>query len=684
MPLPDRDPARRAPYGNARAGRVFAPLKRTLIGRLERTRFGYGFVRQDDGGDDLFIPPFAMAGALHGDRVRVGFLEAGARGDAHEVVEVLERTRYGIVGRFEGRGRAAVAFHPERPEYPREIVLTLHARAKVPSGARVIVRLHPTPPDPIVGAVEKVFAEDDPREDSLLVALEEGIRTEFDPEAEREAAGFHEESVAHAARHRADFRDRLVLTIDPEDAQDHDDALSVEPRAGGITRVGIHIADVTHYVRPGTALDREAQERGTSVYLADTTFPMLPHALSSGLCSLSDGVDRLTLSVQADLDEEGALRGALVEEGVIRSRASLSYPEAHRLIRDERGEIPDALRTLDRLAKALGKRRLERGGLELDLPEIKPELDASGDPVAFDEEPRLPTHQLIEEFMLLANQIVGERARSRELPFLYRVHERPRYDKLRSFFEAARYLGRQGPAQIVTDAKQLRRFVSHGTTAKDRLLNLYLLRALEKARYDLVDVGHFGLGMAAYAHFTSPIRRYPDLANHRIVKRFLLEGGRPGGDPWAFAEGWLNASVAARSSEAEVAADDAERDVDKRKAVRFALLRLGEETEGIIAGLSPGGIFVWLPEWHIEGFLPKRSLGDPSLTLAEHGFSYRSKRSRHRFGLGDTVAVTVARADLDRREVELGLVQRREGRSQKRAKTPRPARRAKGRRGGRR
>jgi ribonuclease R len=664
--------------------RVSAPVKRTLTGRLERTRFGYGFVRLDDGGDDLFIPPFAMAGALHGDRVRAGFLEAGARGDAHEILEVLERTRYGIVGRLEGRGRTHVALYTERPEYPREIVLVLQARAKVPSGARVLVRLHAVPPEPIAGTVERVFADDDPGEDSLLVALEEGIRTEFDPEAEREASAFREDSVAHAARNRVDFRDRLVLTIDPEDAQDHDDALSAEPGPGGLTTVGIHIADVTHYVRPGTALDREAQERGTSVYLADTTFPMLPRALSSGLCSLSDGVDRLTVTVLADLDAEGTLRGARVAEGVIRSRASLSYPEAHRLIRDERGEIPDALRALDRLAKALRKRRLERGGLELDLPEIKPELDAKGNPVAFDEVPHLPTHELIEEFMLLANQIVGERARSRELPFLYRVHERPRYDKLRSFFEAARYLGRQGPAQIVTDAKQLRRFISHGTTAKDRLLNLYLLRALEKARYDLVDVGHFGLGMTAYAHFTSPIRRYPDLANHRIVKRYLLEGGKQGGDPWAYAEGWLSASVAARSSDAEIAADDAERGVDKRKAVRFALLRMGEETEGIIAGLSPSGAFVWLPEWHIEGFLPKRSLGDPSLTLAEHGYSFRSKRSRHRFGLGDSVAVMVARADLDRREVELGLAPREEGRSKRRTKKPRVARRAKGRRSGRR
>ncbi|MGH7681394.1 MAG: RNB domain-containing ribonuclease, partial [Candidatus Eiseniibacteriota bacterium] len=391
-------------------------MPRTLVGRLQCTRFGYGFVRVDDGGEDLFIPPPAMGGALHGDRVRAGFYESRGENDAHQILEVLERTRYGIVGRIEGRGRHTILY-PERPEYPREVLLTLHGRKEVAGGARVLVRLTALPPEPLVGRVEAVFADDDPREDSLLVALEEGIRIEFDEEAAREAASFDEASVAHAARGRADFRSGLVLTIDPADAQDHDDALSVvEELPGGGAVVGIHIADVTHYVRPGTALDREAQTRGTSVYLADTTYPMLPRALSSGLCSLSEGVDRLTVSVLAELSADGALVGTRVVEGVIRSAASLSYPEAHHLLREGTGERATALRTLDRLAKALRARRLEHGGLELDLPEIKPELDASGEPIVFDEAPRLPTHELIEEFMLLANQIVGRRARALEMP----------------------------------------------------------------------------------------------------------------------------------------------------------------------------------------------------------------------------------------------------------------------------
>ncbi|MGH2571199.1 MAG: RNB domain-containing ribonuclease, partial [bacterium] len=510
---------------------------------------------------------------------------------------------------------------------------------------------------------------------------EEGIETEFDPEAEREATAFTEGSVGHAARTRADFRSGLTLTIDPDDAKDHDDALSVEGlRPGGGATVGIHIADVSHYVRPGSVLDREARARGTSVYLADATYPMLPRALSSGLCSLSDGVDRLTVSVVADLGPDGELRGARVEEGIIRSAATLGYGQAHRLIREGEGAIAETLRALDRLAHSLRARRLDRGGLELDLPEIRAVLDARGEPSAFDESPRLPTHELVEEFMLLANQIVGARARERELPFLYRVHERPRYDKLRAFFEAARYLGRQGPAQIVTDAKQLRRWVSHGRGARERLLNQYLLRSLEKARYDLVDVGHFGLGMSGYAHFTSPIRRYPDLANHRIVKRYLVESARGGSDPWEFASGWLDGAAAAGSSEAEIKADDAERAVQKRKMVRFALQRLGEEARGTIAALTPGGLFVWIDAWNIEGFLPKRSLGDPSLQLAEHGFSFRSKRSRHRFGLGDSVPVQVVRADLQRREVELGLVTRAGGRGE-RAQRTRRRRATPGRRG---
>lgn len=639
---------------------------RTLVGRLHRTRFGYGFVRVEGEPEDVFIPPFAMADALHGDRVRVGYLETREQGEAHEVLEVLERTPYGIVGTIEPRGRATLLF-PERPEYPSEIRLELHGRKSVPRGARVLVRLDPAPSQPPVGRVDATFEADDPTEDSLMVAMEEGLRVEFDPAAEAEAAAHDESSVARAARGRTDFRDALVVTIDPVDAKDHDDALSLhgDPERGAC-EVGIHIADVTHYVRPGSALDAEAQERGTSVYLADRVLPMLPSSLSGGLCSLSEGEDRLTLSVVASFGADGSYAGARIVEGVIRSAASLSYEEASSLLKEPNGPIPASLRGLDRLARGLRERRLEQGGLEIDLPEVKASLDAGGEPVAFVESRRLPTHGLIEEFMLLANQIVGSRAASRELPFLYRIHERPRYDKVRSFFEAARYLGRTGPTPIVTDAKQLRRWVSHGTSPRDRLLNLYLLRALEKARYDLVDVGHFGLGMRGYAHFTSPIRRYPDLANHRIVRRYLLDGAEGArGDPWTFASGWLSESVAAQASNAEIAADDAERGVTKRKAVRFALSRIGEETRGFVSGLTPNGLFVTLEEWRIEGFLPKRAIGDPTLQLAEHGFSFRSRSSRRRYGLGDPLQVVVARADLARREVELALAIPSKGRGRK-------------------
>ncbi len=657
-------------------------MTRTRVGRLARTRFGYGFVRIEEEGEDLFIPPPAMGEALHGDLVRAAFLETGRQGDAHEIVEVLERTQAGIAGRIEARGRETL-LRPERPEYPEEIRLRLHGRRQAAEGGRVIVRLKARPALPLEGQVVAVFGDDDPSEDSLLVALEEGLRTEFDPEAEGEARQHGADSVARAVSGRADFRGELVLTIDPADAKDHDDALSIHASHGGRHWVGIHIADVGHYVRPDGPLDQEARERGTSAYLADATFPMLPEALSAGWCSLSEGETRLTVSVLAELDGEGALHGARIVEGVIESGASLSYEEAARLLREGSGPAADTLSHLDRLARALRRRRFEQGGLDLDLPEIRPRLDARGEPVEFAETPRLPTHSLVEEFMLLANRIVGTRAQARELPFLYRIHERPRYDKLRAFFEAARYLGRSVPAEIVTDAKQLRRWTSGGGTPRDRLLNLFLLRALEKARYDLVDVGHFGLGMRGYAHFTSPIRRYPDLANHRIVKRFLLEGAHAAArDVWTFAGSWMNAKVAGDTSAAEIRADDAERGVARLKAVRFALLRLGEETRGTIVGVTPGGVFVSLDAWRIEGFLPKRALGDPTLTLAEHGFSFRSKRSRHRYGLGDAVQVRIGRADLERREIELVLAPRaaRGGRGTGRGAAPGRGVRPRGRR----
>ncbi len=646
---------------------------RPRVGRLERTRFGYGFVRVGDGEDDLFIPPFAMGTALHGDLVVASYLESRREGDAHEIVEVLERSPSGIVGRIEPRGRQTL-LQPERPEYPREILLTLEGRATVPPGRRAVVRLDRTPAEPLRGRVIAVLGDDDPREDSYVVALEEGLHTEFEPGALAEAASFAESSVAHAAHGRTDFRGDLTVTIDPEDAKDHDDALSVHRSAGDIHEIGIHIADVSHYVPPGGALDLEAQARGNSAYLADATYPMLPEALSGGLCSLVDGKDRLTLSVLVELDEEGVVGKSRIVSGVVRSAASLSYPEAARLAREGGPGLPAALAQLDRIARGLRRRRLEEGGFDLDLPELRPRLDERGEPAAFEESKRLPTHELVEEFMLLANRIVGGRALARELPFFYRVHERPRYDKLRAFFEAARYLGRSGAVPFVTEAKQLRPWATSGKTTRDRIVNLYLLRAMEKARYDLVDVGHFGLGMRGYAHFTSPIRRYADLANHRIVKRFLLDGSKPAGDPWAFAGAWMSAATASHISATEMTADDAERAVVKMKAVRYALQRLGEEARGTIVGLTPGGLFVFLEGLNIEGFLPKRAIGDPSLTLAEHGFSFRSKSTRHRFGLGDSVDVVIARADLQRREIELGLRTRAARRSKRAVREKKKAR----------
>jgi len=637
-------------------------------------------VRVGEGEDDLFIPPFAMGAALHGDLVVASYLESRREGDAHEIVEVLERTPAGIVGRLEARGRLTL-LQPERPEYPREILLVLHGRSSVPRNRRAVVRLDPKPPEPLQGRVVAVLGEDDPREDSWVVALEEGLHTEFRPEALSEAAAFAESSVAHAAHSRTDFRSDLTVTIDPADAKDHDDALSIHRSADGVHEIGIHIADVSHYVPPGGALDLEAQARGNSAYLADATYPMLPEALSGGLCSLVEGKDRLTVSVLAELDEEGNLGKSRIVSGIVRSAASLSYPEAARLGREGGGGVPAALAQLDRIARGLKRRRLEEGGLDLDLPEVRPVLDERGEPRVFEETKRLPTHELVEEFMLLANRIVGGRALARELPFFYRVHERPRYDKLRAFFEAARYLGRPGAVPFVTEAKQLRRWATSGKTTRDRIVNLYLLRAMEKARYDLVDVGHFGLGMRGYAHFTSPIRRYADLANHRIVKRYLLDGSKHGGDPWAFAGGWMSAGTASHISATEMVADDAERAVVKMKAVRYALQRLGEEAHGTIVGLTPGGLFVFLEGWAIEGFLPKRAIGDPSLTLAEHGFSFRSKRTRHRFGLGDPVDVVLARADLERREIELHL----RTRAARRSKRPdRAKKKARGGRQGRR
>ena len=505
-------------------------------------------------------------------------------------------------------------------------------------------------------------ADDRPQWDDAAVASQYRLRTRFPPAAEAEAADCQPQG-RDALRSRLDAREWLTFTIDPEDARDHDDALSWRPLGHGRHEVGIHIADVSHYVRPGSALDREAVSRGVSCYLPGGVIPMLPERLSGDLCSLRPDHDRLALSVLAELDERGMVHGYHFAETVIRSRHRLHYGEVEEVLQERASFDPPlqhAITHLMTLARALRARRWTAGALDLEVPETKAWVDERGVPLRIERRPHLESHELVEEFMLLANRCAGQEGAQRRSGVLYRVHEPPVEPKLAELDTMLRALALPRLGETRETARALQALL--GTSldpARRRLVHRLVLRALTRARYSERDLGHFGLAARGYCHFTSPIRRYPDLHNHRRVREWI-RGRRDGAwDPEALA------GLAAGCSATEQNATDAERAAVRVKGLRHLEGRLGEQASGIITGLIPHGFFVELEDVPVEGFVRVSLYLDDHFVLDPSGVRLTGRRTRRRFSLGDSVRVTVARVDVPGRECDLAIevpVRRRGGR----------------------
>jgi ribonuclease R len=500
--------------------------------------------------------------------------------------------------------------------------------------------------------VEVLGAEDRPEWDDDTVSSQFRLRHRFPQAADDEAAKFGEPGPRE--RHgRVDLRELLVFTIDPEDARDHDDALSLAALDGGRFEVGIHIADVSHYVTPDSALDVEARARGTSCYLPGGVVPMLPERLSSDLCSLREGRDRLALTVMVELDMEGRLHGYRMAETVIRSRHRLHYGEVQDALdgRSPRAEpVQGVLLTLRDLARATRARRRAAGALELDVPEVKAWVDEHGVPIKIERRQHLESHDLIEEFMLLANRCVGEEGARRRSGVLYRVHEPPSPTKLADLDRMLKTLGlpRLGAPSDPAHALQALLAVPLDDVHR-RLLHRLVLRSLARARYLERDFGHFGLAAHAYCHFTSPIRRYPDLHNHRRVREWVRRRPDAAWDETTLAE------LALACSGTEQNATDAEREGLRVKALRHLEGRLGEVGSGTITGLIPQGFFVELHDVPVEGFVRVSRDLDDHFVLDSSGIRLVGRRTRRRFTLGDDVRVTVARVDVPAREADFAL-----------------------------
>jgi ribonuclease R len=654
--------------------RYAAPERINLqVGRIQTTRGGAGFLVPEEGGPDVFVPTEALTTAVDGDRVVVR-VESRQRSERPQgrVIRVLERARAAVVGVFHeprpGRHGRRVSHGfvvPEDRKLPWDVFVAPGGASGAVDGDVVVVRVtdwgseHRGP----AGEVTEVLGRwGQPGVDVAAVMRGHGLGEAFPQEVEAAAESLRAAGITEAdLEGRQDLRGLHIFTIDPADARDHDDALSIEETGGG-WRIGVHIADVTHYVRERDPLDREAARRGTSAYLVDRVIPMLPHALSSELCSLLPGVDRLTLSLFIDLGGDGSVREHSLVRGVIRSACKVSYEEAQAVLDGTTSldaATDDALRRLHEVAGLLRRQREGRGSLDFDLPETRVVLGATGEPTDIQRVTRLDAHRLVEDFMLLANEVIARRAGRAEVPFVYRVHEAPdaaRMTQLREFVATLghRLTGRTGEP----GARDLQRLLRAAAgRPEEGLVSTVVLRSMKQARYSEQNLGHFGLAARAYTHFTSPIRRYPDLIVHRLCAALFIDGAAP----------WLGdeelGAMARHASERERVAVAAERDSKDLKRVQFMQRHLGDEFEGTVSSVTAFGFFVLLDAFFVEGLVHVSSLGDDYYLFVEEQYALIGERTRRRFRTGDRLRVRVAAVSLEERRITFEVVDPIEGRT---------------------
>ncbi len=631
-----------------RSARFALPAKQgNSTGSLRLHRRGFAFVLGHGAKPDIYIGPGHLNEAADGDEVEVEILVDQGRmgGPEGRVVNILRQSPRQAVGRFFTRGRRAWV-ELEGPS-PRSVTLAQWPDPPITDGYLVEVDLLGGQE----GEITQVLGNpEEPRLDFYLLAARFGLEPEFPPLVQEEVAQLP--ATPPVDEERRDLRSWTVFTIDPPSAKDFDDALSVEKRPGGGFRLGVHIADVSYFVRPGTPLDREAARRGTSAYLLDRVVHMLPAGLASGLCTLAPGEDRLTFSVLLDIDGDGQVVAGELFEAVICSRARLDYGQVQAFFAGDTEDNPASqwasqLDDLLELSQVLRQARQRRGGLDFDLPEARVDLDADGRPTALGRQPRWDSHRLVEDCMLAANEWIGRRCQEREIPVLYRVHAPPDPPKLEAWAQRVAALGLEAGGKASTDQHYIQAMMTQAQGRPDAfLLEKLLLRAMMRAEYAPGNIGHFGLACAHYLHFTSPIRRYPDLLVHRLLKDDMH--GR------LDREGWTAklATLGTQLSHLERQAEAAERAYIRRKQLRYMSGHLGQTLKGRVTGVINSGFFVELGDWGVEGFCALRDLRD-FYEFDEEVLSLQGRTGGRLVQLGTPVQAVVARVDLDLQRLDL-------------------------------
>ena len=650
---------RRGDIYRVKGQRYALPEKINLkVGILSVTRNGDGFVIPESGGRDIFVPGSLLDSAMDEDQVVVR-VEAKPKGRNPEgrIIKILTRAHTTVVGTFREARKFGYVI-PLNDRLFKDVMIPAGEEAEAKTGDIVVARISAYGDQKLnpLGEVERVLGPiTEPGVDVLSILFGYGLELEFPSEVEAAAQKTIQDKKREGWGDRTDRTALRIFTIDPADARDHDDALSIQEVSEGIWEVGIHIADVSFYVEKGSPLDLEALQRGTSVYLVDRVVPMLPHLLSSDVCSLRPDVDRAAVSLFVTLDAKGQPRSHRFERTRIRSRHRLSYEEVEEVLTGGGSIAPETdqdILTLARLAKALRKLRLQRGSIDFDLPEARVILGPDGAPVDIQKVVQLESHRLIEDFMLLANETVAREAEKRALPIPYRIHESPspeRAEELRRFLGTLGYpLPNRG-----LKGKDLQQVLSAAEGKPEAgLISKIILRSMARARYQAKNLGHFGLGAASYAHFTSPIRRYPDLLLHRVVVKALIQGERI---PEDWGGEYLDRTLE-RSTLREGLAADAERDSVALKKAEFMERHLGEEFSGTVSGVTTFGIFVLLDDYFVDGLVHVNSLLDDYYVLREEEYALVGERTGRRFRLGDPLRVQVSRVNRLERKIDFVIL----------------------------
>jgi len=654
-------------YGAAKASSI-------LSGRLHVKVHGYGFLITPEDKDDVFISLKNMGIALDGDLVKVQlFAQSKRRRPEGRVIEVLERKRNYIVGTIK-EGKHYHFLSPDDLKITRDIYIPKNDLNGAKPGQKAAVEIDYWEDEYLnpEGHVSKILGNPgDPGVDVLSIVASHNLPLDFSDELVSAAKKKSGRLTKKVLAGREDLRDLVCFTIDPADAKDYDDAVSIRELEDGNFEVGVHIADVSHFVQEGDEVDLEALERGTSVYLVDRVLPMLPERLSNELCSLKPNKDRLTFSCMMQVTPAGDVAGYRIVESVIHSKKRFTYEEAQEFLDGKTeidAELGEPLQKLDTLAKALRKKRIAAGSLDFDLPEPKIILNRKGIPTDIQRRQVLGTMQLVEEFMLLANQTVAKHIDTMkdgvDAPaFLFRVHEPPNPEKLANFSEFINSLGLPIRSKGEIGNQKLSKYIrSIKGREEEQVIKSVMLRSLMKAKYDTENLGHFGLAFKHYTHFTSPIRRYPDLIVHRMLKLYQQKN-------WAkLDQEKLVAKldhICERASEREVMALDAERTSVKMKQVQFMVDKIDLEYDGIITGVVHFGLFVELADFLVEGLIHISDLKDDSYSFDEKNYSLSGSDEDDVFHLGDRVRVKVVRVDVDERIIDLILTKKYEKKKQK-------------------